>query len=481
MNKRAWLFCLMAGLVLPASFQRAVGQGRPLSRSTPAVDPRSDSHVPIPGAVGDPDQAQQFLIERLHRAENLSKLEKMLQDPELRRLAQDVAKDPEKFGMTRQDIEKLARQLGAGKDPGKPDLSDPNWQKFLDKAVKQQSKEGQPDAVQPELRERWEKLRKDLQLPRETPGDDEKPTTELPDVRPGGPKPVPQPPVTPPPGPAPAPPQDHAPEPRPDHVEGPQPIPPAAKPPQEEAQSKFTKELMDFAARLGGKNGLLEKSPAMRDALRDLSRTLETDGKHSLVTDRAKGLGDRLPGLGNYFHLDRPDLGKTLLSKAPDVHLGKNGLGVSAPAAWQGSPVGASTAAGVGALQVLVWLAVLVVVGVLLWRLLAWRQARAAAAAGWRLGPWPIHPAAVRTRGDLVRAFEYLSLLLLGRTALTWNHLEIAARLSTDPQASQGNAAARLAYLYEQARYAPPAEVLPDAELAAARRHLCLLAGVPAA
>jgi hypothetical protein len=225
----------------------------------------------------------------------------------------------------------------------------------------------------------------------------------------------------------------------------------------------------------------------MRDALRDLSRTLETDGKHSLVKDQAKGLGDRLPGLGNSFHLDRPDLGKTLLSKAPEVHLGKNGFGISAPAGWQGPHVSGPVAAGVGSLQVLLWLAVLAVVGIVLWRLLAWRKTRAAAAGGWRLGPWPVHPAAVRTRGDLVRAFDYLSLLLLGRTARTWNHLEIAARLSadqgesTDTQASRGSAAARLAYLYEQARYAPPAEVLPDAELAAARRHLCLLAGVPAA
>jgi hypothetical protein len=101
----------------------------------------------------------------------------------------------------------------------------------------------------------------------------------------------------------------------------------------------------------------------------------------------------------------------------------------------------------------------------------------------WRLGPWPVQPALVRTREELVRAFEYLSLLRLGKAARSWNHRQIAANLGgvTSAATECGEAAARLAQAYEHARYAPAADELPDRELEAARRDLCLLAGVAGA
>src|SRR5262249_61129604 len=107
---------------------------------------------------------------------------------------------------------------------------------------------------------------------------------------------------------------------------------------------------------------------------------------------------------------------------------------------------------------------------------LVWRRRRLTrlGGAGWKLGPWPVDPAAVRTREELVRAFEYLSLLRLGPSARSRNHLEIADRL--------GNGAARqLARAYEQAPSAPPADTLADSDLANARRHLTFLAGAPSA
>src|SRR5262249_39439059 len=90
--------------------------------------------------------------------------------------------------------------------------------------------------------------------------------------------------------------------------------------------------------------------------------------------------------------------------------------------------------------------------------------------------PWPVAPAAVTTREDLVKAFEYLSLLKFGRDALSWNHLEIAAQfVQRQPESSQ--AAGRLANLYEHARYAPGDESLPDEVVQMARRELTFLAG----
>src|SRR5262249_26264590 len=108
----------------------------------------------------------------------------------------------------------------------------------------------------------------------------------------------------------------------------------------------------------------------------------------------------------------------------PSVSLGSSARGVRASA-----PDG-------GAWQILVWLGALVLAGVVLWKL---RNARgrdaAAGGVGWRLGPWPVNPSAVRTREELVRAFDYLSLLLLGSDARHWNHRQIADRLGDAPAA----------------------------------------------
>jgi hypothetical protein len=73
---------------------------------------------------------------------------------------------------------------------------------------------------------------------------------------------------------------------------------------------------------------------------------------------------------------------------------------------------------------------------------------------------------------DLIRAFEYLSVLKLGPEARHWNHRTIAAGLGG------GEAAGHLADLYERARYAEPAEPLDAEALPAVRRELTDLAGV---
>ncbi|HEY7327887.1 MAG TPA: hypothetical protein VH592_09620 [Gemmataceae bacterium] len=126
----------------------------------------------------------------------------------------------------------------------------------------------------------------------------------------------------------------------------------------------------------------------------------------------------------------------------------------------------------------------------------------------WRLGSWPVPPGAVSTRQDVIRAFEYLALLCLGPAAAACHHRQLAQRLaehsphpSPPPQGGRehcspsplvgegwggGNAGRRqaaemLAWLYEQARYAPAAEALSPEQLSDARHALCLLAGVTAA
>jgi hypothetical protein len=118
---------------------------------------------------------------------------------------------------------------------------------------------------------------------------------------------------------------------------------------------------------------------------------------------------------------------------------------------------------------------VFVVVAVLVWKLLGRRRREEPQVALAVLGPWPVDPARIGTREQLVQAFEYLALLLLGSPARTANHRDIADSLGATPE--QGQAANQLASLYEKARYDPvPGELMP-ADLAAARHDLLLLAG----
>lgn len=93
------------------------------------------------------------------------------------------------------------------------------------------------------------------------------------------------------------------------------------------------------------------------------------------------------------------------------------------------------------------------------------------------LGPWPVDPRSIATREDVVKAFEYLSVLICGPSAKMWTHSAIAEAL-TDLAISHGETAVKLARLYELARYAPLDEPLSQHELIEARHLVCDLAGV---
>ncbi|HYT87825.1 MAG TPA: hypothetical protein VEL76_03825, partial [Gemmataceae bacterium] len=145
----------------------------------------------------------------------------------------------------------------------------------------------------------------------------------------------------------------------------------------------------------------------------------------------------------------------------PDLSLGSPNLGGGLPSL--GGSGGAQTI-GTAAL----WGGLVVLLALIVWRLgggSTWLTRRAGT-SGWALGPWPVNPASVTTRAELVQAFEYLALLLLGLEARAWNHRDIAERLSPkEADAPQRAAAEELAGLYEQARYAPDDEPLAPPHL----------------
>ncbi len=476
MTTRHWLFLLLAGLV---GSPRAVAQ-EAVAEVAPEV--RNQSHLPIPLSLGSPDAAQLLLAQRLRHAEDMAGLQKMLNDPAFRKLAAEVARDPRRFG-----VEDQVKQLGQAR----PDLKDPRWQKLVASVLRRQ--EEQPEAgtaIPPKELEDWQqrlqRVMKDADAAKATKpepefsGSQAGPASAAPMPAPGA-----QPPA--PPG---------APQGGTDSNQGqppsaePAPSPP---PPDLRAHGEGTaSELLKFADRVQNSDSSLKKSPALHYFIRKLSRYAESPGTapSGPAGHLPARLRDRIPELVRSLHLDRPLHGdpeawrraRSLLPPAPHVALHPERFPGVSPPNWSAARAPRAEAVGSPG-QFVLLLAVVLGFGALLVRLLAWQRARRGndSFGAWRLGPWPVNPAAVRTRAELVQAFDHLALLLLGPVARSWNHLVIAARLGEDRKADRRRAAAQLAGLYEQARYAPPGEVLADADLAAARRDLCLLAGVYAA
>jgi hypothetical protein len=204
---------------------------------------------------------------------------------------------------------------------------------------------------------------------------------------------------------------------------------------------------------------------AWRDRLIELAQRNAPAG--SALVERVQGLSRYLPQLSNY------------LPRLPRANLPR----VAIPRQMPRVP----TLPRPSALSVGQWLIGLlggVLFALALWYLLRLGQSMVQPVGKpWHPGPWPVSPARLASRQDVVRAFEYLCLLTLGKSARLRHHLELGRQLgqqaAVDPQRRQ-QAALALTRLYERARYAPADEPLSQAELEEARRELCYLAGVAA-
>jgi hypothetical protein len=234
---------------------------------------------------------------------------------------------------------------------------------------------------------------------------------------------------------------------------------------------------------------MLNDSEALQGMVNDLTTSYFNNegGENSLDT---LGLADKV---GNWA--DAASGGASFLEKGlsglkgiqlPSLHLPNLSLGnLPTPSFGAGGGGGGEGAGGLA--RVLVLGAVAVLLGLIVWQVLSRLgigPGAAAAGSGWRLGPWPVNPAFIGTREELIMAFEFLSLLLLGPAARTWNHRDIATGMgatATGATPEKQSAADRLADLYEAARYAPEREPLTGEALAEARRNLCFLAGVASA
>ena len=268
-----------------------------------------------------------------------------------------------------------------------------------------------------------------------------------------------------------------------------------------ESPDKIAKtKAVEAATALWEKNiGPIEESPAVKRALIDLVTDTEAmdflnDGKGNNFFDMLqKGDGDDSDFFGGdgdsgsswewpkfEFPWDRGrnmdlDIGERR-PRDRDISLRDSPRSRSGPSSLDG--LGGFNFGGMR----VPWLLMLILAAMITAAVLWWKwgnifQPQASVAMAGGPGAWPIDPRAINTREDVVKAFEYLSVLICGPAAKTWTHSTIAEELTALAE-THGETAVKLARLYELARYAPLDEPLTRAELIEARRLVCDLAGI---
>jgi hypothetical protein len=277
---------------------------------------------------------------------------------------------------------------------------------------------------------------------------------------------------------------------------------PLGLPPDSPDKAAKTKAV-ETATAIWEKNvGPIDESPGVKRALIDLVSDPEamkalTDDKGNNIFDvfekdggNGEKFGDWFGGGGNDWKWEWPkfDFGRGRGANDLDIDFDRD-RGRGRDRDWSrdsSRSTGSSPFDGMGSFNVgdvrvpvllLLIILVAIVAAVLWWKfggVFKPQQAPLAVGGG---GGWPIDPREINTREDVVKAFEYLSVMLCGSGAKTWTHSTIADELSK-LAASEPETALKLARLYELARYAPLDEPLTRAELLEARRLVCELAGM---
>jgi hypothetical protein len=270
--------------------------------------------------------------------------------------------------------------------------------------------------------------------------------------------------------------------------------------PPDEPTDPRTKSLQAFAAVWERNIGPLDQTPEVKRALFDLASSANgldldlLDDKGNSIWDLIRkgdgsgmDFGDFMDGSGGNWKLPNMDFPSFKLGSwfgrttpRPGSSRSSWSWGSSSPRVRGPSTGGGGFGSfGFGGSWFPVVVLAIIALAILLWVLLKNLRTPTPQLAYVMdgLGPWPVDPRRINTREDVVKAFEYLSVLICGVKAKTWTHNTIADALA-DLAATHGETAAMLARLYELARYAPLDEPLSHEELMEARELVCGLAGV---
>jgi len=181
---------------------------------------------------------------------------------------------------------------------------------------------------------------------------------------------------------------------------------------------------------------------------------------------------------GDLWKLKPPEMSGSKINP-PKVNTGSTGgssIGGSGGGGSSGGGFGSGGLGGGGsALAIIAGIAGAIFLAVLLLRKWKLHQAERAATVG--AGKTGIDFDSVRTREQLVCAFDHVSLDQMGEEARAWNHRVIADQFA-ETRPAHAEPADQLAGLYERARYAPLDEDLTSTEFSDARRDLRVIAGV---
>lgn len=437
MNNRLWLRLLLLAFALFAPSRIATAQ------NLPSHAPAKPSHHDLPGGL-DLDNPQEMMAERLKELHDLHELQdqvsELLQDREFLQSLQQLPEDK---------LKRLREKMMSGAGLGK----DQNWDDLLRKAASKQ-KLG-PKHI--DMLRNWADR-----------AEDKPPSAQEPNARNGQAADTPA-----------TPPAD------PNALNSTASTPPG-KPPEpsfyDRIQDEGSKWLMDHLDDVGG--DVLDAMTGMGNTANggpfaDLLRSIhQLDLSEWNVSEKAMRVAGYLPKMGEFLHEQGGAWNevRSLFKNTPVPALSR----FSAASASLPSPTQPSRDSWVPVLLSLLMLGLIIL---LVFRMAARSQARTDSGGdNWRLGPWPVSPDAVSTRQDVVRAFEYVALLCLGPAAGACHHRELAERLAEqeNDNPKRRQAAETLAWLYEQARYAPESESLSPEELTDARHALRSLAGVTA-
>lgn len=463
MNKQfgLWLLLILSLLLTPrmATAQRQPARdGRMSANSLKTIHLQTDkqSHHELPGF--DLADAQELMFQRLQELRDLHQLQdqvqKLLKD---RNFLDNINKQH----ISESDLKRLHELMYKGKGVSQ----DSNWEPFLRQAAKWQNW----DQRQIERLRDWAKRAEHMSP---APSDPDSPQT-------GGPAVSSPSSIAPPNLPAPPPslPSQTEPEPEPE---------PSLL---DQMKEESTKWLMDNLDDVGGNvleaitqmDGREEFTP-LAELLRSVRQPdfsdLNINEKSFFPTRQVGALAHSLSDVGDYLHQPGGVLSemRSFFRNASVPSLPRLGSpSISLPAA--------STPDGEGWTPALLSLLMLGTIVLFLCKS-GFRLQSAGSGKGdeWRLGSWPVSPGSVSTRQDVIRAFEYLALLCFGPAAAACHHRTLAEGLAEQDRNNPGRrqASEMLAWLYEQARYAPAEDALSAEQLSDARHALCLLAGVTA-
>jgi hypothetical protein len=259
-------------------------------------------------------------------------------------------------------------------------------------------------------------------------------------------------------------------------------VPPMPPNPKTKQLDPEGKEGLDEMSKWFNKN--LGQMDFAKDMVKDFTEWYGNGGDNDLP-NWIQGMGDW--GIGDLTDWASNNMsGLKLDLKIPDISFGSGGgsggggLGLGGGSSGGGSSIGGGKFLSSGSLTGLFILVILAAVGIVAWLLVQRiREQKERESLPIFHSTNPIDPNEVRTRQDLILAFDRLSVIRCGQDARMWNHRIISGQIGRNQPLPEQESADQLGRLYEFARYTPLTDEMSEKQLSEARSYLRTLTPTP--